>query len=150
MIGFERFKRSVDGLSREIHAARNINFEDVTNQDWDNLEEIFANLKIMATGTSIVGNSKVMAHMMPNIIAPVDRAYTLRYLKEHVKNGMEYEWPLMRRIIEKFFVPVANDRKFISRSKRWMEDRENYPWDTSALKIIDNLTIAAVHLQRRK
>ena len=104
----------------------------------------------MATGTSIVGNSKVMAHMMPNIIAPVDRAYTLRYLKEHVKNGLEYEWPLMRRIIKKFFISVAKDREFITRSTHWMEERENYPWDTSPMKIIDNLTIAAVYLEKRK
>jgi hypothetical protein len=121
MVGFETFKYSVDGLRSEINAAKNINFQDVTNADWDILEKIFENLKIMATGTSIVGNSKVMAHIMPNIIAPVDRAYTLRYLKEHVKNGLEYEWPRMRRIIDNYFIPLANDRKFISRSKRWME-----------------------------
>lgn len=28
--------------------------------------------KIMASGTTIVGNLKVMAHMIPNIIAPID------------------------------------------------------------------------------
>ena len=104
----------------------------------------------MATGTSIVGNSKVMAHMMPNIIPPIDRAYTLRFLKENIKNGLEYEWPLTRRIIENFFIPVAKDDKFISRSKCWMEKREKYPWDSSPFKIIDNLTIAAGYLDKRK
>lgn len=150
MVGFETFKNSVDDLRPEIQTAKNINYQNVTKTEWDVLEKIFRNLKIMATGTSIVGNSKVMAHMMPNIIAPVDRAYTLRYLKEHIKNGLEYEWPLMRRIIEEFFIPVAKDVQFISYSKRWLEERENYPSDTSPMKIIDNLTIAAIHLEKRK
>lgn len=143
MLAFDEFKNSVDGLKDEIHAAQNINFQDITESDWAVLEKIFKNLKIMKTGTSLVGNSKVMAHMMPNIVPPIDRAYTLRYLKENVTNGHEHEWPLMRNIIENFFIPVARDKKFAAHAKNWMEDRKRNPWDSSPFKIIDNLIIAA-------
>ena len=34
--------------------------------DWSILKDIFSGLKIMASGTSLVGNSKVMHHMRPN------------------------------------------------------------------------------------
>lgn len=143
MLTFEEFKNSVAGLNDEIRAARNINFQDILESDWALLEKIFKNLTIMRTGTSLVGNSKVMAHMMPNIVPPIDRAYTLRYLKENVKNGHEHEWLLMRNIIEKFFIPIATDNNFATHAKNWMGDRKKYPWDSSPFKIIDNLIIAA-------
>ena len=146
MLAFQEFKNSVDNLKDEIRTAQNINFQNITESDWTALERIFKNLKIMRTGTSLVGNSKVMAHMMPNIVPPIDRAYTLRYLKENVKNWHEHEWPLMRNIIEKFFIPVATNNNFTSNAKNWMKDRKKYPWDSSPFKIIDNLIIAAGYL----
>jgi hypothetical protein len=150
MLGFEEFKNSVDGLKDEICAAQNINIEDIAESDWAVLEKIFKNLKIMKTGTSLVGNSKVMAHMMANIVPPIDRAYTLRYLEENVKNGFEHEWPLMRNIIEKFFIPVATDKNYSTHAKNWMGDRKKYPWDSSPFKIIDNLIIAAGYRRKPK
>jgi hypothetical protein len=144
MVAFDEFESSVHRLMDEIRAAQQISFEHVTESDWAILETVFKNLTIMRTGTSLVGNSKVMAHIMPNIVPPIDRAYTLHYLKEIVKNGHEHEWPLMRNIIEKFFIPVAADKNFSGHARDWMEDQRQYLWDTSFFKIVDNLIIAAV------
>ena len=60
MLAFDEFKNSVDGLKDEIRAAQNINFQEITNSDWAVLERIFRNLKIMRTGTSLVGNHLLM------------------------------------------------------------------------------------------
>ena len=148
MLSFEKFKHSVICLRSEIEVAKAINYQSVTDSDWSILEKIFRNIRIMATGTSIVGNSKVMAHIIPNIIPPIDRAYTLSYLKENIKNGLDYEWSLSRRIIEAFFIPVAKNHEFTSHSEIWMAKRNDYPWDSSPFKIIDNLIIGAGQLEK--
>jgi len=150
MLPFNEFKSSVDILKNEISEAQNIDITNITVADWVRLEKIFKGIKIMKTETNIVGNSKVMAHLMPNIVPPIDRAYTLRYLKETVKNGHEFEWPLMKNIIEKFFIHIATNKSFSNLANRWMGDQNKNPWDTSAFKIIDNLVIAAGYRDVRK
>lgn len=144
MVGFDEFKNSVAGLKDEIQEAQNISYQDIKESDWNILKNIFGKIKIMKSGTSLVGNSKVMAHMIPNMVPPIDRAYTLRYLKENLRNGHDYEWSLMRNIIENFFIPVSKDINFVFQSNHWMANQKKHPWDTSPFKIIDNLIIAAV------
>ena len=41
-----------------------------------------------------MGNSKVLAHLLPNLIPPVDREYTLTFLfrNKQVTNGLNEEW----------------------------------------------------------
>jgi hypothetical protein len=50
----------------------------------------------------------------------------------------------MRIIIENFFIPVVSDVSFRQKAVRWLERQEVYPWDTSMMKIADNLIIGAV------
>lgn len=101
----------------------------------------------MASGTSLIGNSKVLAHLLPNLVSPIDRAYTLFFLfgSNGFQNDLEYEWKLMRKIHEEFYHPISNNQNFQSKAKEWMEYMDNkYQWDTSLLKTIDNLVIGAV------
>jgi hypothetical protein len=99
----------------------------------------------MASGTTIVGNSKVMHHMLPNVIPPIDREYTLWFLRGNttIKNDLENEWLLMKEIISEFFIPIASDRAFHSKARRWMARSEDYSWDTSVFKVVDNLVIGS-------
>jgi len=83
MQSFDLFKNSIVKIREQIKQAREINYQNLNDADWCLLNRIFCNIKVMASGTSIVGNSKVMAHLLPNIIPPIDREYTLRYLKLH-------------------------------------------------------------------
>jgi hypothetical protein len=141
MQSFEIFKNSIMEIREQIEQAREIDYQNMKDADWELLKEIFCNIKVMASETRLVGNSKVMAHMVPNIVPPIDREYTLRYLKgsTSIRNGIDFEWNLMREIIEKFFIPVAKDTNFIVKANDWMANQLQYPWDTSIFKIIDNL-----------
>jgi len=115
----------------------------MTEQKWGNLKGIFSGINVMASGTSLVGNSKVMHHMLPNIVPPIDREYTLWYLRGSTtnKNDLDYEWHLLREIISNFFIPIATDKKVKGFADKWISNRDNYPWDTSILKLVDNLVI---------
>jgi len=143
MQSFDIFKNSITKIRKQIESARRINYQSINNQGWEIIKEIFCNIKIMASGTSIVGNSKVMAHLIPNLIPPIDREYTLRFLKSNtsIKNGMDVEFNLMREIIECFFILIAKNTVFIKKANNWIGNQAKYPWDTSILKVVDNLVI---------
>ncbi len=145
MQSFDTFSQSVEPLKDRIAEAQSFDFHEMSDMKWAVLEEIFQGVKVMASGTTIVGNSKVMHHMLPNVIPPIDREYTLWFLhgNTNIKNDLQNEWILMKEIISEFFIPVASDRAFHSKARRWMARSEDYPWDTSVFKAVDNLVIGS-------
>ena len=146
MQSFASFEKSVADVRLEIERLRQAIPQALSLSDWQALERIFKKVKVMASGTTIVGNSKVLAHFIPNLVAPVDREYTLNYLfgSKMFQNGLDREWRLMRKIHEEFYYPVSDNETFRKNAKTWMARDDSYPWDTSMLKIIDNLVIGAV------
>jgi hypothetical protein len=142
---FDIFRRSVEPLRDKIADAQQFTPQHMDPERWVVLSQIFQGIKVMASGTSLVGNSKVMHHMMPNIVPPIDREYTLRYLRgnTNITNDLDREWHTMKAIISDFFIPIACDAEFDSKARKWMASQDEFPWDTSALKVVDNLVIGS-------
>jgi hypothetical protein len=111
--------------------------------DWTSLRTVFCGIRCMASGTSLIGNSKVMAHLLPRLIPPVDREYTLNFLFRHnrITNGIEIEWKKLVQILDGFFYPVARSPIFQPKAEEWLTHNDRFKWDTSPLKIVDNLVI---------
>ena len=145
MQSFGVLSQSVQALNGRIAEAQKFDFHEMTDIKWAILKEIFCGIKVMASGTTLVGNSKVMHHMLPNVIPPIDREYTLWFLlrKTTIRNDLETEWLLMKEIISYFFIPLASDAAFYSKAEQWIKRNEDYPWDTSVLKVVDNLVIGS-------
>lgn len=143
---FEVFRAGMEKIESDVRLARQIQPSAMTEADWGLLERIFKGVDVMETGARLVGNSKVMAHLLPNIIPPIDRSYTLTYLHGHMTlpSSLDGEWRKMRRILAGFFIPVAMNPGFRARAEAWVADQKAYPWDTSVMKVIDNLVIGAV------
>ena len=143
MLPFQEFKASLNALASQVSRANGINPLAMKEGDWSQLEAIFKTIRVMDSKTLIVGNSKVMAHLLPGVIAPVDREYTLKFLfgTGFITNNPDKEWQLMRKIHEEFFYPIAQDVSFQGRAAIWMADQVQWPWDTSPLKVVDNLVI---------
>jgi hypothetical protein len=150
MLSFEDFKDSITELRSEIRRARQLCFSSLREEDWQVLRDIFLEIKVMKTGVKLIGNSKVMAHLMPDTVPPVDREYTLKFLKgkKDVPSSPDEQWLLLRKIIESFFIPIASDAAFRKKANHWMKAKTKYPWDTSLFKVIDNLVIGAVMTKR--
>jgi hypothetical protein len=104
----------------------------------------------MRTATSLVGNSKVLAHALPNLVPPVDREYTLKFLygRGEIKNDIEVEWTKLEEILRGFFHPVLASAAFQKAVRGWMQQRDSFAWDTSELKVIDNLVIGLMKMNR--
>lgn len=145
MQSFERFRESVEQLRDKIARAQEIELAQMTEDAWNLLRDVFQGINVMASGASLVGNSKVMHHMTPNIIPPIDREYTLKYLRgnSNIENNLDAEWNLVRSIVSDFFIPVACDHAFCQKAANWMANQDKFPWDTSILKVIDNLVIGS-------
>lgn len=126
--------------------------EVLSGSDWPDLESVFRGIRCMASGTSLVGNSKVMAHLLPNLIPPVDREYTLKFLfrSGQIANDMENEWKKLIQILKGFFYPVVQSSLFQSKADGWLECRDQFKWDTSRMKILDNLVIGLSKMERAK
>jgi hypothetical protein len=60
------------------------------------------------------------------------------------QNDLDWEWRLMRKIHSEFYYHVASDADIQGKARVWMADDDQFPWDTSLLKIIDNLVIGAM------
>ncbi len=146
MMPFDVFQESLRGTGDQIARARRINPAVMNEGDWRVLKFIFKNIRVMATGTTIVGNSKVMSHLVPNAIAPVDREYTLKFLfgNGNITNDLDKEWLLLRKIHEEFFYSIVNDARFAKQACMWIANQVEWPWDTSELKVADNLVIGAM------
>lgn len=114
------------------------------------LKEVFCGIRCMASSISLVGNSKVMAHLLSNLVPPVDREYTLSFLfrRTQIANDLQAEWNKLAQILEGFFYPVAQSQLFQSKAEKWLSQNHEFKWDTSPLKIIDNLVIGLSRTDR--
>lgn len=46
------------------------------------LRDVFLNLKVMESNARLVGNSKALHHLLPELVPPVDRQYTVKFFTE--------------------------------------------------------------------
>jgi len=149
---FEIFKNSISSVEDDIKSLTNTCPSKLSSSDWSALERIFNGIKVMASAPKLVGNSKVISHVLPNLVAPVDRQYTLKFLFErsNFNNRLELEWRLLRKIHSEFYYPVMKDKNFLDKAEAWVAEDTQYVWDTSILKVIDNLVIGAVIRAKKK
>jgi hypothetical protein len=108
MQSFDTFHRSIEPFKDKIAEAQNYDLRQMNDHKWILLKEIFKGINVMASGTSLVSNSKVMHHMLPNIVPPIDREYILWYLRgnTNIKNDLENEWQHMQDIMQISLYPL--------------------------------------------
>jgi len=150
MRSFEEFYQSIQPIKNEIIRAQNFDLKMMNEENWSIIEKIFKSIRVMESATSLVGNSKAMHHMLPNIIPPIDRQYTLFFLNGNlnIQNNQDKEWLVMREIIDDFFIPIATNPLIKIYANEWMRNTSKFPWDTSMMKMVDNLIIGGVRQSR--
>jgi hypothetical protein len=146
---FEEFRASLRVVWPKVVGLQGKFPDTLSPSEWFDLKDIFCGIRCMASGTSLVGNSKVMAHSLPQLVPPVDRKYTLTFLFRNgqIANTLESEWIILRRILEDFFYPMLRSSAFMMKAGIWRTQTAKFKWDTSDLKILDNLIIGFSKIQ---
>ena len=150
MKSFIDFKNSIIREKEKLIELQNIKIEKYQGDIEElirNLKEICFSFQVSASNSKIVSNSKTLAHILPDLVPPIDRRYTVRFFVKKpnklIKNNIgdfkdiEDEKKFFEYILEKTFdfVPI------ISKDKRIQIDKE---FNTSYPKIFDNLIIAYI------
>ena len=76
---FGEFSQGLRKHAPVLSGLRNMSTQDLTQDHWAALQNFYENLTPMRGMPRLVGNSKVLAHLTPNLAAPVDRAYKLPF-----------------------------------------------------------------------
>jgi len=150
MVDFRDFEDSLMPLKPKIHEAQGFKLSVISGADWthwDLVESIFKGMTIMEGPKKLVGHSKVMAHMLPDLIPPIDNRFTLKYLHKALPQDLDRQWLLFKEIICCVFAPIAQRPAFKELYKRWRSDQKRFPMDTSVPKVIDNLIVGRVLLK---
>jgi hypothetical protein len=137
---FTRFRSSLRLVWEKALQLRGKTPERLNGCDWGGLKEIFWNIRSMDSRPLLVGNSKIMAHLLPELIPPVDGQYVLTFLYEDstVPEGAEAQWQTLEQVLKGFYYPVLSSPDFKTKATAWLA-KDPFRWDTSYLKIIDNL-----------
>jgi hypothetical protein len=146
MAEFATYEASLQRTWPNIQQLQTKYPDSLTSENWIALQQVFLAVKAMRSAFSLVATSKVLAHALPNLVPPVDRQYTIKFLhrSKALPNDINGEWELLRGILESFFYPILQEGRFKDAAKRWCASEPPYLWDTSLLKIVDNLLVGHV------
>ena len=156
MVDFKEFKNSIIIHKEDFKKLRDYRINSCTINEYENylnqLERAYFNLKVSISDATIVANSKVLAHILPNLIPPLDRQYTIRFFTQDnkeffTKTGSYKQINTPKNITEQF----SDFRNYCCKIKN-MFDRSNHKiftidkesFNTSYPKIMDNLIVAFI------
>jgi hypothetical protein len=133
-------------------AIRNIQSLSITDMPIADLPAIVSKLwtilralRVGAGKTKIVANSKALHHLLPDLVPPIDRAYTLRFFYDNttLSKGDEVAF----KEIYPCFHQIA-----LACQKQIRDHLGRGPWNTSQTKVIDNAIVGFVleHLRERR
>jgi len=145
LVSFEEFKQSVlDNLAllQDLckYKLHRLNQEEL-HQVKAKLITLFENLNVMDLRISksrLVGVSKALHHLLPDLVMPIDRTYTLVFFY----NYKIYNTKKEKQIFEEIFDDTYRICKKLDLNENDLKPERK--WDTSIPKLIDNAIIGFV------
>jgi len=156
MVEFLEFKNSIFKHRDQLQQLYCLRMDSCRQEQYgkyiDDLKQIYFSLKVSISEATIVAHSKTLAHILPNLIPPIDRQYTIRFFTQENKgffteSGKYRSVNLPRRLDDQFI----DFKKYCCRMKMLFDqcdhqlftiDKETF--NTSFPKIMDNLIMAFV------
>jgi hypothetical protein len=156
MVKFPDFKQSIIKYCNPLQQLSSLRMDSCSQEQYgkhiDDLEQIYYTLKVSISEATIVAHSKTLAHILPNLIPPIDRQYTIRFFTQENKNFFtesgKYRLVSLPKGLDAQFTAF---KKYCCRMKMLFDrcdhqlftiDRETF--NTSYPKIMDNLIMAFV------
>lgn len=140
LVDFHTFKDSIRKQKNSIVKLREIRLLDLLEEEplgiIDKIWRIIDKMEVSATKTKLTANSKALHHLLPNLIPPIDREYTIKFFFNNKTIGgrderifrMIYPWFLKIGLVNKTKIKKIVGREF----------------HTSETKVIDNAIVGFV------
>lgn len=144
LVDFETFRSSLRNQKSEIENLEHLRLTRLSEADVDvvagSLWEILASLRISKAETKLIANSKALHHLVPQLMPPIDRAYTFRFF------GIFYGRPNISREEQIFREIYRQFHRIGSRSevKEAIQKHLGHGFHTSETKVIDNAIVGYV------
>ena len=103
------------------------------------IENLFRGIHITQNKSKIVGTSKLLHFLVPDLIMPVDRTYTMKFIYGHNKYSQEIAIEI--HTFNDIFMQFYNLTKKLSLTD---QDIDGLGWNTTIPKLIDNAIMGYV------
>ena len=120
-----------------------------TDKEIKAIVKLMFEINVSESGSKLVSASKVLCHILPNLVPPMDRRYTLKFMRrtidvqgENAKKKIAREKNVAIEFIKEMKAFI--DGEYGVRMKKECKD----PFDTSLPKIFDNLIVAFIKDKR--
>jgi len=156
LVSFRDFRNSIIKHKDDFEKLRDLKINFCTTSEYESyinqLEKIYFDLKVSISDATIVANSKTLAHILPNLIPPLDRQYSIRFFKQQkerffTKSGAYSQIRIPKDKNQQF----SDFKDYCCRIKKMFDSCNNRifsinkeSFNTSYPKIMDNLIMAFV------
>lgn len=138
MVEFNEFKNSILENKAALAKLSNYKLHTLNENQKENIRQdllnIFLNLRVMKSKLRLVGNSKALHHLLPDLVPPVDRQYTIRFFGNR-SISRKNEGFIFLEIFDKFWLIC---KRLNLSEKDYINGKE---FTTSIPKLIDNAII---------
>jgi len=90
MVEFVEFNSSIANQREKLKELIHLRMDLCSNEQYaryiDRVKDIYYGLKVSISNATIVAHSKALAHILPNLIPPIDRQHTIRFFTQDNKN----------------------------------------------------------------
>jgi hypothetical protein len=151
LVEYVDFRQSILSHYKRLHEYYSIRMDSCTQEQYENyvdgLEQVYRTLKVSISEATIVAHSKTLAHILPNLIPPIDRQYTVRFFTQEnrqffTKSG-KFRLVSLPKGLDAQFADFkkycCRIKKLFDRSDRHLFTIDKKTFNTSFPKIMDNL-----------
>lgn len=90
MVEYDVFKELLNERNRtKLNEMQSLKLKGSTLNEYEShineLEEIYSSMKVSISDSTLVAHSKVLAHLLPDLVPPIDRQYTIRFFTQDNK-----------------------------------------------------------------
>lgn len=133
---YQMFKQSIQNQKKAILNIKDFTIRDIQKESiFSKLHDLFFSLDLVAKSKpALVTFTKTMHFLLPKLIVPIDRKYTLMYFYENVNIPTEHEKQF--KIIKEIETEYS---KFVAKVDlhQYIDEK----WNTTEAKVMDNMII---------
>ena len=86
LVSFDTFCDNFKGeIVKELHGYKGVTLKEAKTKDIERMVELITTLVISESGSRIVCGSKTLHHILPDLVPPIDRAYSIKFMKSSPK-----------------------------------------------------------------